>query len=141
MTTQINPNDILAKAETLRNNLSSGFRDEIVKSLYAEAESIARRAVKSATDKKYDFDQKIDRLVTSPFTGLPIMLLLLGVVIWLTVSGANVVSAAIATVLFGFGDWARALFTSWPSRGGSQGSSGTASTLAWPGSCRSCSRR
>lgn len=113
MTTQINPNDILAKAETLRNNLSSGFRDEIVKSLYAEAESIARRAVKSATDKKYDFDQKIDRLVTSPFTGLPIMLLLLGVVIWLTVSGANVVSAAIATVLFGFGDWARALFTSW----------------------------
>ena len=25
----MNPNDVLAKAETLRNNLSSGFRDEI----------------------------------------------------------------------------------------------------------------
>ncbi len=108
----MNPNDVLAKAETLRNNLSSGFRDEIVKSLYTEAEAIARRAVKTATDKKYDFDQKIDRLVTSPLTGLPIMLILLAIIIWLTVTGANVVSAWIATALFGFGDWARALFVS-----------------------------
>jgi ferrous iron transport protein B len=104
------PNDILAKAESLRNSLSTGFRDEIVKSLYSEAESIARRAVKTASDKKYDFDQKIDRLVTSPYAGLPIMLGLLGIIIWLTVSGANVVSAAIATVLFGVGDLGRGLF-------------------------------
>lgn len=109
----MNPNDVLAKAETLRNSLSSGFRDEIVKSLYAEAEAIARRAVKTAADKKYDFDQKIDRLVTSPITGLPIMLLLLAILIWLTVSGANVISEAIANVLFGFGDWARAIFVAW----------------------------
>jgi len=106
----ITPNDILAKAEALRNNLSTGFRDEIVKSIYSEAEKVANRAVKTASDKKYDFDQKIDRLVTSPITGLPIMLILLGVVIWLTVSGANVVSEAIATVLFGIGDLGRSLF-------------------------------
>ncbi|MCX6060421.1 MAG: ferrous iron transporter B [Chloroflexi bacterium] len=103
-------NEILAKAESLRNNLSTGFRDEIVKSLYTEAENIAKRAVKSTSDKKYDFDQKIDRLVTSPYTGLPIMLLLLGLIIWLTVSGANVVSSWIAVVLFGIGDYGRALF-------------------------------
>ncbi|MEW6286306.1 MAG: nucleoside recognition domain-containing protein [Chloroflexota bacterium] len=106
----MNPNDILVKAETLRNSLSSGFRDEIVKSLYSEAERIARRAVKTAQEKKYDLDQKIDRLVTSPLTGLPLMLILLGIIIWLTVSGANVVSEAIANVLFGIGDWGRALF-------------------------------
>jgi ferrous iron transport protein B len=113
METNITPNDVLAKAEALRNNLTSGFRDEIVKSLYAEAEKVARRAVKTASDRKYDFDQKLDRLVTSPITGLPIMLLLLAVIIWLTVSGANVVSDAIANILFGFGEWARALFVSW----------------------------
>jgi ferrous iron transport protein B len=112
MTTPIQPNDILLKAEALRNGLSTGFRDEIVKSLYTEAESIARRAVKAASDKKYDFDQKVDRLVTSPLTGLPIMLLLLGLIIWLTVEGANVASDAIATVLFTLGDWGRALFES-----------------------------
>lgn len=109
----IQPNDILAKAETLRNNLSAGFRDEMVKSLYAEAEKIARRAVKTGAERKFDFDQKIDRLVTSPVTGLPIMLTLLGIVIWLTVTGANVFSEAIAKVLFGAGDWARALFMKW----------------------------
>ena len=106
----IQPNDILAKAESLRNNLSTGFRDEIVKSLYAEAENIARRAVKTAHDKKYDFDQKVDRIVTSPITGLPIMLALLGILIWITVSGANVASDAIASVLFGVGDFGKNLF-------------------------------
>ena len=34
---------------------------------------------------------------------LPIMLLLLSFIIWLTVSGANVASNAIAVVLFGIG--------------------------------------
>ncbi len=106
----IHPNDVLTKAEALRTTLSTSYRDEIVKSLYNEAETIARRAVKTALEKKYDFDQKIDRLVTSPIVGLPIMLGLLGLVIWLTVSGANVASSAIATVLFGIGDWGRALF-------------------------------
>ena len=52
----LNPNDVLSKAEALRSGLSSGFRDEIVKSLYSEAEAIAKRAVKTASEKKYDFD-------------------------------------------------------------------------------------
>ncbi len=108
----MNPNEILSKAEALRGGLSTGFRDEIVKSLYNEAESIAKRAVKTATDKKYDLDQRIDRLVTSPIVGLPIMLGLLAIIIWLTVSGANVVSAMIANILFAIGDWGNALFKS-----------------------------
>lgn len=108
----ITPYDVITKAESLRNNLSTGFRDEIVKSIYNEAETIAQRAVKTASDKKYDLDQKIDRLVTSPWTGLPIMLILLGIIIWLTVSGANVVSEAIATLLFGLGDLGRNFFNS-----------------------------
>ncbi len=103
-------NDVLAKAELLRRQLSSSFRDEIVKSLYAEAERIARRAVKVHGDRTYDLDQQIDRLITSPLTGLPIMLLLLAVVIWTTVEGANLVSEALAAVLFGIGDAMRALF-------------------------------
>jgi ferrous iron transport protein B len=106
----MNPNEILSKAEALRGGLSTGFRDEIVKSLYNEAESIAKRAVKTATDKKYDLDQRLDRIVTSPIYGLPIMLGLLAILIWLTVSGANVASNAIASVLFTVGDWGRALF-------------------------------
>jgi ferrous iron transport protein B len=108
----MNSNDVLLKAEALRGNLSAGFRDEIVKSLYAEAEKIAQRAVKTSGNTRYDLDQRIDRLVTSPITGLPIMLILLGLVIWLTVTGANVFSEAIANLLFGVGDLGRSLFES-----------------------------
>ena len=107
----LNPNDVLAKAEALRGDLSTGFRDEIVKSLYSEAETIAKRAVKSISEKKYDFDQKVDRLVTSPIFGLPIMLILLGIVIWLTVIGANYPSQMIATALFWIEEQAATLFT------------------------------
>ena len=108
----LNPNDVLAKAETLRGTLSTGFRDEIVKSLYSEAEAIAKRAVKTASEKKNDFDQKVDRLVTSPIFGLPIMLIMLAVIIWLTVIGANVPSAMLATGLFWIEEQAVALFNS-----------------------------
>ncbi len=103
-------NEILARAEVLRQGLSAGFRDEIVKSLYAEAERIARRAVKSGEKPSYDFDQRIDRLITSPLTGLPIMLAMLAVVIWLTVEGANYLSEALGWLLFGFGEIMRAGF-------------------------------
>ena len=108
-----NSNEILTKAEALRSTLSSGFRDEIVKSLYAEAEQIAKRAVKAGKEKKYDLDQKIDRLVTSPIFGLPIMLILLSLVFWLTITAANVPSNLIATGLFWVEDKASALFTHW----------------------------
>ena len=93
-------NDILNRTETLRSTLSSGFRDEMVKGLYTQAEQIAQRAVKTVGAKKYDLDQKIDRLVTSPIFGLPIMLLLLAAIIWLTVQGANYASEWIANILF-----------------------------------------
>jgi ferrous iron transport protein B len=108
--TVFTPNQLLSKAEQLRGTLSSGFRDEIVKSLYAEAEIVANRAVKQDDNKKYDFDQRVDRLVTSPIFGLPIMLIVLAIIIWVTVIGANVVSAWIAMPLFWIGEQGKALF-------------------------------
>ncbi len=90
--------------------LPEGFRDALVQSLYAEAQHIAQRAVHAKGERHYDLDQRIDRLVTGPVSGLLIMLLLLAVVIWLTVSGANVISDALADVLFAIGDAGRGLF-------------------------------
>ena len=54
----------------------------------------------------FDLDQRIDRLVTSPVFGLPIMALLLAVVFWLTIAGANVPSAMLADGFFWFEDQA-----------------------------------
>ena len=45
------------------------------------------------------FDRKLDSLLTSPGFGFPLMLLILAVVFWLTIEGANVPSAMLATLL------------------------------------------
>lgn len=103
---------VLARAAELRSTLQTQFRDETVKSLYAEAERIAGRASQEVGSRRYDFDQKIDRLVTSPIFGLPIMALMLATVFWLTIAGANVPSAMLATGLFWIGDQGNALFQS-----------------------------
>jgi ferrous iron transport protein B len=110
MNTTLTPQDILNRAESLRPQLARGFRDEIVESLYAEVERITHRAVHTQDGRKWDFDQRIDRLVTSPLLGLPIMLLLLGAVFWVTIVGANVPSRLLADGLFFLEDKASALF-------------------------------
>jgi ferrous iron transport protein B len=112
MEPSLTPQDILNKAEDLRPRLESGFRDELVKSLYSEAERIAQRAVSLSGVRKWDLDQRIDRLVTSPILGLPIMLVLLGAVFWVTIVGANVPSQMIGNALFAVEDWAAGIFTS-----------------------------
>jgi ferrous iron transport protein B len=114
MSENSNPTDVLfARAEVLRRNLSGQFRDQLVQSLYNEAESIAQRTVKPAGTRRWDWDQQLDRLVTSPIFGLPIMLLLLAIIFWLTVTGANVPSQMLATALFWVEEQAANLFTAW----------------------------
>ena len=100
----------IQRAEELRRGLTGNFRDEAVSSVYAEAERIADRVVHRSGVAPRDLDQRIDRLVTSPIFGLPLMLVILSVIFWLTIAGANVPSAMIATGLFWIEDKAAALF-------------------------------
>jgi ferrous iron transport protein B len=90
--------------------LSAGFRDEAERSLFTEASRIALRAAKTAGSRRFDFDQRIDRIVTSPFLGLPLMGLMLAAVFWLTIAGANVPSAMLADALFWVEDVAAGAF-------------------------------
>jgi ferrous iron transport protein B len=94
------PDAIIRRAEVLRRGLTGNFRDEAVSSIYAEAERLSRRAVRRTGEKGRDWDQRLDRLVTSPIFGLPLMLGILAVVFWLTIAGANVPSAMLASGLF-----------------------------------------
>jgi ferrous iron transport protein B len=100
----------IRRAAALRQTLDATFRDEAVRSIYSEAARIASRAVHRPGGQGLDFDQRIDRLVTSPVFGLPIMGLLLAIVFWLTIAGANVPSAMIANALFWVEDLGAGLF-------------------------------
>jgi len=104
---------LLAKADLLRRNLAGNFRDQLVEALYNDAHAIAQRAVKLPGARRWDWDQKIDRLITSPALGLPLMLALLAVIFWITITGANYPSAYLARGLFWIEDAASGLFESW----------------------------
>src|SRR5262245_54052747 len=102
----------LSRAAELRGSLGVSFRDEAVRSIYSEAARIAGRAARIVGDRRADLDQRIDRWVTSPVLGLPIMALLLAGVFWVTIAGANVPSAMLADAFFWFEDIAANWFTS-----------------------------
>lgn len=87
----------------------SPISDRIVKSIYSDAELIASKVVITGS-KKFDWDQRIDDILTSRWLGFPIMLLLLGVVFWITITGANYPSQALATFLFWIQDLLNDLF-------------------------------
>jgi len=96
--------DILDQVDHLRRNLDGSYRDTIVEAIYEEAETVAQKVVHTEVTRSYYLDQRIDRIVTSKIWGLPFMGLLLAVVFWVTIEGANVPSAMLAEALFWLGD-------------------------------------
>jgi len=93
--------EILERAIRLRWSLSPDFQDRLTEGLYGAAQEIADAVVEEEKSRgmRWDFDQKLDRLLTSRRYGFPLMLLVLALVFWLTVEGANVPSAFLASVL------------------------------------------
>lgn len=96
----INKESILAMANNLRWEVGENLHDTLMESIYENAYSIASKAV-VLPDKKpaYSFDRTLDRILTSKYLGFPIMLVLLGVVFWLTIEGSNFPSGLLAAVL------------------------------------------
>ncbi|WP_252243859.1 MULTISPECIES: ferrous iron transport protein B [unclassified Clostridium] len=76
------------------------LRDEIVTTLVRIAEKVSKDVVAFSLEKYNDFDRKIDKVLTSKKFGIPIMILLLAIIFWITITGANVPSEMLATGLF-----------------------------------------
>jgi len=92
--------EILQNANKFRWELGENLHDSILESIYSNAAGIAEKVVTRVGGKpKFDWDRWIDKLVTGRWTGFPIMFALLAIVFWLTITGANVPSALLASVL------------------------------------------
>jgi ferrous iron transport protein B len=76
------------------------YREMIASKTVAIAENIASISVMTENKEYNDLDRRIDRIVTSRSFGIPIMIGLLGFIFWITITGANYPSQAIATFLF-----------------------------------------
>lgn len=78
-------------------------REEMYKTNYEKAKHIKEKCVKEDHTKLYH-DKKIDDIITSRTFGIPIMLFMLGIILWITIQGANYPSQLLSKILFSFED-------------------------------------
>ena len=64
-------------------------QDKIISSIVFKAENVVQDVV-SYDNRDYNYkDRKIDKIITSKKFGIPIMIIFLGIIFWLTIVGAN----------------------------------------------------
>jgi ferrous iron transport protein B len=102
---------IFQTAHQLRWQVGKDFHQKLMEGIYTEAARLADRAVTRSGEKpRFDWDRAIDRLVTSKTFGFPLMLLMLTVIFWITIAGANVPSKMLANLLIDHGHpWLKGL--------------------------------
>lgn len=93
-------NRIISMTNELRWKIGEDFHDLLIEGIYADASDIAESSVVRTSGKnRFRMDRKIDQIVTSSTWGFPIMLLILGIILWLTIEGANYPSSMLANLL------------------------------------------
>lgn len=101
----MNPTEkLLHNAEIKRWKLPPNLHDRITESIYGEAAEIAGRcATRHGATKRLVWQQKLDLILTHPWSAFPIMVVVLAAILWLTIVGANIPSSWLATLLVDHG--------------------------------------
>ena len=123
----------VANAPRTQFEVSFDPSEDAATALVETAERIYHSCVTHKPSHRAELDRKADRLLTSKHTGIPLMILLLGGILWLTIIGANYPSALL-TQLFSVleGYFTRFLqFLQLPVRVIDALSSGMFRTLGW----------
>ena len=99
--------DILNDLNNIKSKLpdifdKSKIRSYLTKTNYDYAKSISDEVVTIAEKNKLDRDEKIDKIVSSKVFSIPLMLLLLCSILWITIEGANIPSQLLSNFLFSF---------------------------------------
>jgi len=84
-----------------QNITPTNFKDIIVSSIMAQAEKICQNVCTFENSNYSQRDIKIDKILTSKKFGIPIMILFMGIIFWITIVGANYPSQALFS-MFGW---------------------------------------
>lgn len=88
--------DILNIVNSL-NSKRQNIRDIIQQQIYKYAETISNKYI-ICNKSKFNHDVKIDNYITSKLFGIPLMLLTLVLVFWITIVGANIPSSLLSNL-------------------------------------------
>lgn len=89
-----------ASARVAISRIEGDIAEIMIGDLYRNAESISNRVVRRTVSGSGSWQRRIDDVVLSRRFGYPIMALLLGMIFWLTIIGANIPSAWLGQALF-----------------------------------------
>lgn len=82
-----------AKQQLLKSDITTEDIKEItISTLVSKAEEIAKETIHFEKQDYNKKDRQIDKLLTNKWTGIPIMLLMLMGIFWITIEGANIPS-------------------------------------------------
>ncbi|MDE7099358.1 MAG: ferrous iron transporter B [Ruminococcus sp.] len=79
-------------------------REDAIAVISAKSGEIANQVTEYRTNEPYRKDRLLDKIFMSRKTGIPVMLVLFGLIMWITVTGANYPSQLLSRGLFAFGD-------------------------------------
>jgi len=92
--------EILTFASSLRWKMGEDYHDKLTEGIYSDAAAITKRVeIKKNEKESYHFDRMLDKVLTSRTFGFPIMALILSVILWITIQGANYPSSMLNTLL------------------------------------------
>ncbi len=80
------------------NITRENIRDKIVGSIVKKAEKVAKETIEYENEKYNNRDRKIDKILTSKTFGIPIMIIFLGIILWITIVGANYPSSWLSSI-------------------------------------------
>jgi len=90
----------LLLAEKYKQLLGDSYRNDLMEAIYIRCAKIVKESVKSDTSSRsFRIDSGIDNIVTHRIWGFPIMIFLLGLVLWITIIGANYPSQMLSVLL------------------------------------------
>ncbi|MFD2556372.1 ferrous iron transport protein B [Sphingobacterium tabacisoli] len=91
---------ILTAAKDHQEKVGDTYRTKIVEAIYTRSNQLVKDTVSSdSSTRSFRIDRAIDNIVTHRIWGFPIMFLLLGLVLWITIIGANYPSELLSTLL------------------------------------------
>ena len=70
-------------------NVRSNLKNTVVTAIIKKCELLSKKVINTEKKSHSIFSRKIDKILTSKTFGIPIMLLFLGIIFWLTIIGAN----------------------------------------------------
>ncbi len=89
-----------ARARLREESGGKSTADLVVSAIFERAEEIAGKVVLEPEEGVRRWDRRLDRVLTSREYGIPVMLVLLGIIFWITITGANYPSQILAAALF-----------------------------------------